>query len=130
MSRERTGNVVLEPIPATALTAAQAKEHMDVLEALITRPAFDRKASVTARCFRNELMTRDYAKALVNLVTDEYKVPLLRVVSPTLDGAAHLFDAAADAGRPGAVIVFSEDERGRTGKACRNLGDYATELGY
>ncbi|MBG0739044.1 hypothetical protein IV500_06470 [Paeniglutamicibacter antarcticus] len=103
---------------------------MAVLESLVSRPVFDRKAAVTARCFRNVFMSRDYAKELYNLVTGEYGVPLLRVVSPTLDGAAHLFDAAVDAGRPKSVVVYSADEAGRTGKPCRSLEDYARELGY
>ncbi|MGO4228136.1 hypothetical protein AB4Y72_04615 [Arthrobacter sp. YAF34] len=50
---------------------------------------------MTARCFRNEVTSRDYAKWLFQLVTGEYCVPLRRVVSPTLDGAAHPFDAPA-----------------------------------
>ena len=129
MSRERTGNVVLEPLPAAALTADEARGHLKVLEALVTRPAFDRKASVTARCWRNEVMSREYARELFSLVTGEYGVPTLRAVSPTLEGAAHLFDAAADAGRPGAVVVFTEDH-GRTGRACRTLEEYARVLGY
>ena len=62
MSRDRTGNVVLEPMPVAALTAEEARGHMAVLEKLITRPAFDRKASVTVRCYNNELMTREYAR--------------------------------------------------------------------
>lgn len=75
-------------------------------------------------------MSRGCAKELFQLVTGEYGVPLLRIVSPTLEGAAHLFDAAHDAGRPAAVLVFSADESGRTGKACRSLSESARELGY
>jgi hypothetical protein len=57
-------------------------------------------------------------------------VPLLRVVSPTLDGAAHLFYAAHDAGRPTAVLVISANAGGRSGKACRSPSEYARALGY
>jgi hypothetical protein len=129
MSRDRTGNVVLEPLPAAALTAREAQEHMKVLEALVTRPGFNKKASVTARCWQNEVMSREYARELFNLVTVTYGVPVLRAVSPTLEGAAHLFDAAADAGRPTAIVVFTEDQ-GRTGTACKTLEEYARVLGY
>ncbi len=52
---------------------------------------------MTARCFRNEVTSRDYAKWLFQLVTGEYGVPLRRVVSPTLDGAAHPMRADAPA---------------------------------
>lgn len=85
---------------------------------------------MTARCFRNEVMSRDYAKWLFQLVTGEFGVPLLRVVSPTLDGAAHPPDAAHAADRLAAVLVFSADESGRTGKACISRSEEARELGY
>jgi hypothetical protein len=62
VSRDRTGNVVLEPLPATALSAQEARDHMAVLEKPVTRPAFDKKASITVRCYNNELMTREYAR--------------------------------------------------------------------
>lgn len=129
MSRDRTGNAVLEPLPVTALTADEAREHMLVLEQLVTRAGFDRKVSVTVRCFRNELMTREYARELFRLITDEYGVPKARFISPTIDGAAHLFDAAADAGNPDALAVFTADDA-RTGTRCRSLEQYLTVLGY
>lgn len=129
MSRDRTGNVVLEPLPATALTAQEARDHMTVLEKLVTRPAFDKKASVTVRCYNNELMTREYACELFRLITVEYGVPKARFISPTLDGAAHLFDAAKDAGKPEALAVFTMDDS-RTGTQCKSLEQYLTVLGY
>lgn len=43
MSRDRTGNVVLEPLPATVVTAEEARDHMTVLEKLITREGFNKK---------------------------------------------------------------------------------------
>jgi hypothetical protein len=121
--------VVLEPLPATALTAEEARGHMAVLEKLVTRPGFDKKASVTVRCFRNELMTREYARELFRLITVEYGVPKARFVGPTLDGAAHLFDAATDAGNPEALAVFNLDGA-RTGVQCKSLQQYLTVLGY
>lgn len=129
MSRDRTGNVVLEPLPVTALTAEEARAHMDVLEKLVTRPGFDKRAAVTVRCFRNELMTREYARELFRLITDEYGVPTARFVGPTVDGAAYLFDAAADAGRPEALAVFNLDGA-RTGIQCKSLEQYLAVLGY
>jgi hypothetical protein len=116
-------------LPATALTAEEARGHMAVLEKLVTRPAFDKKASVTVRCYNNELMTREYARELFRLITDEYGVPKARFVGPTLDGAAHLFDAAADAGKPEALAVFTMDDA-RTGVQCKSLQQYLTTLGY
>lgn len=129
MSRERTGNVVLEPLPVAALTAEEARDHMTVLEALVTRPAFDKKASVTVRCFRNELMTREYARELFRLITVEYGVPKARFVGPTIEGAAHLFDAAEDAGTPEALAIFNLDGA-RTGVQCKSLGQYLSIRGY
>ncbi|WP_227471704.1 hypothetical protein [Paenarthrobacter sp. YJN-5] len=129
MSRDRTGNVVLEPLPATVVTAKEARDHMAVLEKLITREGFNKKMSVTVRCYNNELMTREYARELFHLITDEYGVPRARFVGPTLDGAAHLFDAAQDAGRPEALAVFTMDDS-RTGVRCKTLEEYLGALGY
>jgi hypothetical protein len=129
MSRDRTGNAVLEPLPATALTAQEARDHMTVLEKLVTRPGFDKKTSITVRCYNNEVMTREYARELFRLITEEYGVPKARFISPTLDGAAHLFDAAADAGKPEALAVFTVDDA-RTGAPCRSLAQYLSVLGY
>lgn len=129
MSRDRTGNVVLEPLPVTALTADEARGHMAVLEHLVTRPAFDKKTAVTVRCFRNEVMTRDYARELFRLITVEYGVPKARFIAPTLDGAARLFDAAADAGRPEALAIYTADDA-RTGQQCKTLEEYLRVLGY
>jgi hypothetical protein len=128
MTRDRKGNVVLEPLRETAITAQEAQEQMKVLEALITRPAFDKKVSVTVPCFRNEFMGREFARELFKLITVDYGVPKARFISPTLEGAGHLFDAAEDIGG-GTVIVFTQDQA-RTGKACRSLAEYATALGY
>jgi hypothetical protein len=128
MTRDRKGNVVLEPLRETAITAQEAQEQMKVLEALITRPAFDKKVSVTVPCFRNEFMGREFARELFKLITVDYGVPKARFISPTLEGAGHLFDAAEDIGG-GTLIVFTQDQA-RTGKACRSLAEYATALGY
>ncbi|GAA4034276.1 hypothetical protein GCM10023063_17810 [Arthrobacter methylotrophus] len=121
--------MVLEPLPATALTAQEARDHMSVLERLVTRAAFDKKTAVTVRCYNNEVMSREYARELFRLITSEYGVPKARFISPTLDGAAHLFDAAADAGRPEALAVFTMDDV-RTGVHCKSLQQYLTTLGY
>lgn len=129
LSRDRTGNVVLEPLPATALTATEARNHMKVLEKLVTRAGLDKKMAVTVRCYNNELMTREYARELFHLITVEYRVPKARFISPTLDGAAHLFDAANDAGRPEALAVFTMDDT-RTGVHCKTLEQYLRVLGY
>lgn len=127
--KDRTGNVVLEPLPTTALTAGEARAHMEILERLIRREGFDRKIAVTVRCYNNEVMTREYARELFNLITVEYGVPKARFISPTLDGAAHLFDAASDAGRPDALAVFTVDDA-RTGRQCKTLAEYLSVLGY
>jgi hypothetical protein len=129
VSRDRTGNVVLEPLPVTALTAEDARSHMAVLEKLLTRPAFDKKIAVTVRCYNNEVMTREYARELFRLITVEYGVPKARFISPTLDGAAHLFAAAADAGKPEALAVFTAEDA-RTGPQCETLQEYLRVLGY
>lgn len=109
MSRNRNGNVVLEPLPATAVMAQEAREHMAVLEKLVTREGFVRNG-VTVRCYNNEVMSREYARELFHLITVEYGVPKARFISPSLDGAAHLFDAANDAGKPDALVVFTVDD--------------------
>lgn len=127
MNRERTGNVVLEPLRETAITAREAQDQMKVLEALVTRQGLDRKASVTVPCFRNEFMGREFARELFKLITVDYGVPKARFISPTLEGAGHLFDAAEDLG--GTLIVYTQDQA-RTGKACKSLSEYATALGY
>lgn len=129
MSRDRTGNVVLEPLPATAVTADEARAHMSVLENLVKREGFDKKVAVTVRCYNNELMTREYAHELFRLITVEYGVPKARFISPTLDGAAHLFDAANDAGKPESLVVFTVDGA-RTGVHCKSLEQYLSVLGY
>ncbi|CAH0136330.1 hypothetical protein SRABI26_00355 [Arthrobacter sp. Bi26] len=59
MSRDGAGNAVLEPLPATAVTAQEARDHMKVLEQIVTRAGFDKKIAVTVRCYNNELMTRE-----------------------------------------------------------------------
>jgi hypothetical protein len=129
LSRDRTGNVVLEPLPVTALTAQEARDHMAVLEALVKREGFDKKIAVTVRCYNNEVMTREYARELFHLITVEYGVPKARFISPTLDGAAHLFDAANDAGKPEALAVFTVDDA-RTGVLCKSLQQYLRVLGF
>lgn len=129
VSRDRTGTVVLEPLPPTALTAQEARDHMAVLEALVKREGFDKKIAVTVRCYNNEVMTREYARELFHLITVEYGVPKARFISPTLDGAAHLFDAANDAGKPEALVVFTVDDA-RTGAPCKSLAQYLSVLGY
>ena len=89
----------------------------------LTRRGFDTEASVTADGSANDVMSRGCAKELFQLVTGEYGVPLLRIVSPTLEGAAHLFDAAHDAGRPAAVLVLSAERADAPAKpagACLN----------
>lgn len=129
LSRETTGNVVLEPLPTTALTAQEARDHMAVLEKLVKREGFDKKIAVTVRCYNNEVMTREYARELFHLITVEYGVPKARFISPTLDGAAHLFDAANDAGIPDALVVFTVDDA-RTGVKCSSLAQYLSVLGY
>lgn len=128
MNRDRTGNVVLEPLPEAVIGAEEAQKHMKVLESLITRPAFDKKASVTVQCYRNEFMSREYAREIVKLITVDYGVPTARFISPTLEAAGHLFDAAEDTGA-GTLIVYSQDQA-RTGTACKTLAEYARVLGY
>lgn len=120
---------MLEPLPATALTAQEARDHMTVLERLVTREGFAKKIAVTVRCYNNEVMTREYAREIFRLITDEYGVPRARFIAPTLDGAAHLFDAANDAGNPGALTVYTVDDA-RTGTQCKSLEQYLRVLGY
>jgi hypothetical protein len=128
MKKERTGNVVLEPLRETVISAAEAKEQMKVLEGLITRPAFDRKSAVTVPCFRNEFMGRDFARELFKLITVDYGVPKARFISPTLEGAGHLFDAAEDL--PGGTLIVYTQDQARTGIPCKSLAEYAEALGY
>jgi hypothetical protein len=60
------------------------------------------------RCFRNELMSGKRQETLpphpFNTAT-----PKARFISPSVEVAAHLFDAAADAGKPGALAIFTAD---------------------
>ena len=93
------------------------------------RQGLDKKFSVMARCYNNEVMTREYAPELFHLITVEYGIPRARFISPTLDGAAHLFDAANDAGKDDALTVFTVDGA-RTGTKCRSLQQYLTAVGY
>lgn len=123
MSNTRNGNIVLEPLPRHALTAAEARAAMEHLAECVTPAKFDATATVTIRCFRNELMTREYAKALYELITQEYGVPRLRVVDPTPDAAAYFFDLCAD--DPQSVHILSGDGTGRTRQAkFETLGAY------
>lgn len=52
-----------------------------------------------------------------------------RFISPILDGAAHLFDAANDVGTPEALVVFKVDDA-RNGTKCNSLAQYLSVLGY
>lgn len=123
MSHTRNGNIVLEPLPRHALTAEEARAAMDHLAECVTPAKFDATATVTVRCFRNELMTREYARALYDLITREYGVPRLRVVDPTPDAAAYFFDLSAD--DPQSVDILSGDGSGRTRQAkFETLGEY------
>lgn len=128
MKRERTGNVVLEPLQASVISAEEARERMKVLESLVTRPGFDKKTAVTVPCFRNEFMGREFARELFRLITVDYGVPKARFISPTLEGAGHLFDAAEDI--PGGTLIVYTQDQARTGTPCRSLAEYATALGY
>lgn len=123
MSHTRNGNIVLEPLPRHALTAAEARAAMEHLAECVTPAKFGTTATVTVRCFRNELMTREYAQSLYQLVTGEYGVPRIRVVDPTPDAAAYFFDLSADA--PESVDVLSSDGAGRTRQSrFKSLGEY------
>lgn len=95
----------------------------------MTHARAPRLTAVTARCFRNEVVSRDYAREQFQLVTGVYGVPLLRVVSPTLGGARAPVRRSSRRSPARCLLVFSADESGRTGKACRSLSGYARELG-
>ncbi|MCC3292364.1 hypothetical protein [Arthrobacter sp. zg-Y1110] len=123
MSQNRNGNVVLEPLPRHALTADEAKTHLEHLAECVSTKQFSTTATVTVRCFRNDLMTREYAEALYRLITTEYGVPKIRLVDPTPDAAAYFFDLCAD--NPDSVDVLSGDGAGRTRQTrFRNIGEY------
>lgn len=125
MSSPRNGNVVIEPPPVHALTAAEAQAHMRQLAICVSPEKFATTLSVTAHCWRNELMTREYAEELYRLVTQDYGVPRLRVIDPTPDAASYLFEAARAAGNPGSLEVRMSDNIGRTShKRFETLGEY------
>lgn len=125
MSSQRNGNVVLEPLPVHALTAEEAKAHMRQLSVVVSEAKFATTSSVTAHCWRNELTTRAYAEELYRLVTVDYGVPRLRVIDPTPDAAAYLFEAAAAAGKPQSLEVRMSDISGRTSRTkFATLGEY------
>lgn len=127
MSRNRNGNVVLEPPPVNALTAEEARAHMRQLSICVSEAKFATTSSVTAHCWRNQLMTREYAEELYRLVTVDYGVPRLRVIDPTPDAAAYLFEAASASGNPQSLEVRISDASGRTSHArFATLGDYLT----
>lgn len=125
MSRQRNGNVVIEPPPVHALTAEEARAHMQQLAICVSEEKFASTLSVTAHCWRNELMTREYVDELYRLVTGEYGVPRLRVIDPTPDAASYLFEAARAAGKPDSIEVRISDNIGRTShKRFATLGEY------
>ena len=97
-----------------------------VRENLVTREGFDKKIAVAVRCYNDELMTREQARELFYLIIEEYGVPKARFISPTLDGAALLFDAAEEAGKPEALTV----DNACTGAPWRSLEQYLGALGY
>jgi hypothetical protein len=130
MSSARNGNIVLEPLREEALTKGDARALMDQLEIVIPRHKIDTRYSITVQCYRNEVMTREFAYELFNLITGEYGVPKARFIEPTVDGAAYLFDAAADAGKPGALELRAPDGARSSGKACKTLGEYLELAGY
>lgn len=130
MSRERHGNVGVEPLPETALTAQEARDLMKTLENVVGgRAGFATKGSVTVRCWRNQEMSEEYARELYRLITEEYGVPLARFISPTPEGAGYLFAAAAEAGRPESLRIFGDDGA-RTGQRYDRLEDYQWACGY
>lgn len=125
MSSQRNGNVVLEPPPVHALTAEEAQAHMRQLSIVVSKEKFGTTSSVTAHCWRNELMTREYAEELYRQVTVEYGVPRLRVIDPTPDAAAYLFEAAKATGKPESLEVRISDTSGRTSRTkFKTLGEY------
>lgn len=130
MSSARNGNIVLEPLAEAALTADYARALMDQLEVVVPRAKIDTRQSITVQCYRNEIMTREFARELFNLITGEYGVPKARFIEPTPDGAAYLFDAAADAGRPNALELRAPDGARSSGRACRSLAEYLALTGY
>lgn len=125
MSRHRNGNVVLEPPPAYALTAEEAQGRMVQLSQVVSDEKFASINSVTVRCYRNELMTREYAEELYRLVTVVRGVPRLRIIDPTADAASYLFDAALASGNPDSLEVRLSDNLGRTSRTSyATLADY------
>ena len=129
-ARERQGNIVLEPLDQKAATVEDARDLLERAEQCAPRSVFAQRSTVTVRCFRNDLMTRAFADELYRLVTEEYDVPVLRVIGPTPSGADHLLSAADAAGRPGSVLVFTHDGA-RTGTApAQSLDDYIRTIGY
>ncbi|HEX9088646.1 MAG TPA: hypothetical protein VF867_14090 [Arthrobacter sp.] len=130
MSRHRNGNVVLEPPPEYALTAEEAQGRMRQLAQVVSDAKFDSINSVTVHCYRNELMTREYAEELYRLVTVERGVPRLRMIDPTPDAAAYLFDAAVASGNPDSLEVRLSDTQGRTSHTrYGTLSDYLNAAG-
>lgn len=124
MSRERLGSIYLEPLPVHALTAEEARAHLAQLEVCVPRDVFATRSSLTVRCFRNEAMSREYASELFRLATEEYDVPVLRVVGPTAAAAAFLSDAAAAAGKPESLLLFTHTGARTSDRACKDLGEY------
>lgn len=124
MTRERNGSIYLEPLPEHALTAEEAREHLAQLEVCVPRDVFARRSSLTVRCFRNEVMSREYARELFRLAVTDYDVPVLRVVGPTAVAAAFLSDAATAAGKPESLLLFTHDGARTAGRPCRDLGEY------
>lgn len=130
LTRERRGNIVLEPLDQLASTADQAQALLEQAEQCAPRNVFAQRSTVTVRCYRNELMTREFADELYRLVTEEYDVPVLRVVGPTPSGADHLLSAASAAGRPKSVLVFTHDGARTASDPCTDLGEYMRRIGY
>lgn len=130
MSRHRNGNVVLEPPPAYALTAEEAQGRMVQLSQVVSDAKFASINSVTVHCYRNELMTREYAEELYRLVTVVRGVPCLRMIDPTPDAAAYLFDAATASGNPDSLEVRPSDNQGRSTRSrYETLTDYLHAAG-
>jgi hypothetical protein len=130
MSSARNGNIVLEPLAEQALTAEYARALMDQLERVVPRAKIDTRHSITVHCYRNQIMTREFARELFNLITGEYGVPKVRFIEPTADGAAYLFDAADDAGRRDALELRAPEGARSSGRACKTLGEYLALTGF
>lgn len=122
MLKTRTSPFVMEPLGSTATTVGQVREMLDYVFTYSSREKFDKVTSVTLRCQNNEVMSKEFAHEIYRSVIEDLGVPVLRVISPPLGGAAHLYEAAR--ARPETLRIFSTNSDRTARQHSQTLENY------